>query len=51
MNTHSFTWRNDGQIKDGELLTLSLYRQGNLQIPSVYSGKVYVMGVSVEANY
>ena len=51
MNTHSFTWRNDGYIKEGELLTLSLYRQGNLLIPSVYSGKVYAIGVSVEANY
>jgi hypothetical protein len=51
MNTHSFTWGNNGQIADGELLTLSLYRQGNLQKPSVYSGKVYVMGVSIEPNF
>lgn len=51
MNTHIFTWRNDWQIKGGELLTLSRYRQGNLQIPSVNSDEVYVMGVSVEANY
>ena len=51
MNTHSFTWSNSESISDGELLTLSLYREGNLQKPSVYSGKVYVMGVSIEANF
>jgi hypothetical protein len=51
MNTHSFTWSNYESISDGELLTLSLYREGNLQKPSVYSGKVYVMGVSIEANF
>jgi hypothetical protein len=51
MNTHSFTWGNNGQIADGELLTLSLYREGNLAKPSVYSGKVYVMGVSIEPNF
>ena len=51
MNTHSFTWSSSERISDGELLTLSLYREGNLQKPSVYSGKVYVMGVSIEANF
>ena len=51
MNTHTFMWPTAGQIAEGELLTLSLYREGNLAKPSVYSGKVYVMGVSVEANY
>ena len=51
MNTHSFTWNNDGQIAEGELLTLSLYREGNLQKPTVHSGKVYVMGVSVQPNF
>jgi hypothetical protein len=51
MNTHSFVWNNGGRIADGELLTLSLYREGNLQKPSVYSGKVYVMGVSIQPNF
>jgi hypothetical protein len=51
MNTHSFLWNNGGNIADGELLTLSLYREGNLQKPSVYSGKVYVMGVSIQPNF
>ncbi len=51
MNTHSFIWGNNGQIADGELLTLSLYREGILAKPSVYSGKVYVMGVSIEPNF
>lgn len=51
MNTHTFVWNNGGQITDGELLTLSLYREGNLQKPSVYSGKVYVMGVSIQPNF
>jgi len=51
MNTHSFVWASGGNITDGELLTLSLYREGNLQKPSVYSGKVYVMGVSIQPNF
>jgi hypothetical protein len=51
MNTHSFTWNNDGRISNGELLTLSLYREGNLQKPTVYSGKAYVMGVSIQPNF
>lgn len=51
MNTHTFTWGNFGRIADGELLTLSLYREGNLQKPSVYSGNVYVMGVSIQPNF
>lgn len=51
MNIHTFMWPTAGQITEGQILTLSLYREGNLAKPSAYSGKVYVMGVSVEANY
>jgi hypothetical protein len=51
MNTHTFTWANGGRIVDGELLTLSLYRDGNMAKPSVYSGSVYVMGVSIQPNF
>ena len=45
MNTNNFTGRNDGQIKDGELVKVSLNPEGNLAKPRFYYSKVYVMGV------
>ena len=51
MNVETLEWTNSGQVKDGDVLTLSLYRQSTQSLATSFTGEVYILGVSVQANF
>lgn len=51
MNVETLAWSNRGQVSDGDVLSLSLYRQSAQNLATSFTGDVYILGVSVQANF
>lgn len=51
MNVETLQWNSRSEVSDGDLLSLSLYRRSAQDLATSFTGEVYILGVSVQANF